>query len=327
MNMKSRKPLKYLAFREKSWESKEELFELADRSIYYWWWAFLRVVPEFWYAKHTGHPIQDPQLKKIYELIGGLPSSGFKTWWNSYGNKLFTEVERDDQVRLITSLDLKSPKKFNNSVLIEVPLTENKREIYSQFVNLINTVHRGRKYDSQEYSNALLKLATHKYNQRTIQKEYFTMLYKLLFPKAPLWVIGDRLALAPHLHEIRRMDRKTNENNMAAKFSQMQSIAWRHNAKGLALRENVKYGSFPNYIHKKPDPAYKPFGEKYHADYLAATDLGKLRNSAWQKWLAYHLESRLLSKVSRFNGFTARYSKDSIFYRNLMKFLHGEIEM
>ena len=44
--------------------TEEEIYEIADNSIYRWWWEFMRLSPIFWYAGKTGHqPIKDSMAK------------------------------------------------------------------------------------------------------------------------------------------------------------------------------------------------------------------------------------------------------------------------
>jgi len=321
--MKSHKSNLYMGLKGSSWTTKNQLFDISQNSIYYWWWHFLRLTPEFWYAKRSGHEIVEANLRKVDLAIGGHPSPSFKAWWTQYGVDAFAESPRDDQVRLVNpSQAVSNP----DTVLVEVPLSLNKREIASQFNLIINKVHRGRKYDVEEYSNAQLKLYNHKYNLLSIERQYWVLLYKLIYPQVPLWVIGDRLRLAPHL-DVRHLDRRTVERRQEMMFLQLQSHTWRYHAHAENLRSNLKRGSFPNYSKASPIQTSLSFGTEHDAEFKASTDESHKSESAWQLWLKRHYQPILHGKIKELNRFENVYKQNSHYHRNFLKFVQGNLEM
>lgn len=323
--MNSKISTKYMGLKESSFESKKQLFEQADDSIYHWWWKFLRLSPVLWYSSHKKATIQDPVLNKVYAHTGGLPSHSFKAWWDQFGYAAFAEPSDEVFVKAC------SPQEALNSstkdvLLVEVPLSLNKREIKSQFTLLLNKVHRGRNYDVEAFSKAPLKLYTHKFNLTTIERQYWVLLYKLIYPKTPLWVIGDRLRLAPHL-DVRHIDRKTVERRSEAMFIHLQSQTWRYHAHAEYLLQNLIKGSFPNYTKPFREAEADLFFDKQNDEFRALTKVDSEVSSPWQKWIKRHYQEQLHQKIISINNFGKLYKDSSSFNANFKKFIRGKLEM
>lgn len=313
----------YMGLSGHQWNNQKQLFDISQKSIYYWWWQFLRLTPEFWYAQHTGHAIADPQLKQVFASIGGHPSHSFKAWWQQVGQIVFAEGVRADCVKLMQPHSaLPSPQNQNPTVCVEVPLSLNKREITRQFIAVLNTVHRGRNFDVQAYSNALLRLYNHRYNLSAIERQYWVMLYRLIYPHTPLWVIGDRLQLASHL-AVRHLERSTAERRQEKMFLQLQSQTWRYHAQAQALRVNVKLGSFANYTKPDKNPTDAPFGPALDSDFKAMTSEAPHSNSAWKLWVKRHYQNALHQKITTVNRLDKQYEMNAQFAANLAKFVRG----
>lgn len=323
--MNSIKYRKYMGLSGFSWSTKKQLFEISEKSIYYWLWQFLRLTPEFWYAKRTGNSISNSELERINNVIGGHPGPSYKAWWDQYGFDALAEIERDDHVRLV-DINLESLSANPETFVVEVPLSLTKREISSQFIRILNLKHRGRKFDVEEYSNAKFKLYNHKYNLLTIERQYWVMLYKLIYPQTPLWVIGDRLRLAPHL-DVRHIDRKTVERRQEIMFLQLQSHTWRYHANAQSLRANLKLGSFPNYNKAATEDNYRPFGSNLDSDFKAMTSEKFQSGSPWQLWLKRHYQPVLIEKIKTLNRFDKHYKINEHFEKNFNKFILGTLEM
>jgi hypothetical protein len=320
------KPLKYLGLSDNSWETEKQLYQLAEHSIYRWWWDFLHLIPEFWFAQQTGYPIKHEKLKETYELVGGYPTKNFESWWKKRGCYLFTEHESDEKVHVLN--DSKTLQKtYQSSIVLELPLSLTKKTLQLQIKDLLDEYHRGRYFYSEQYSNAQLKLANHKFDFVAIQKQYRVFLYRTLIPKAPLWVIGDRLRISPHQLEIRKLDRRTIENKKVAKFLNLQTTTWRMHSKAESLRNFVKFGSFPNYEKIESDENYFPFGIEHHQEFLTATSEKSDSNSPWLKWLRRHFYKELIDHIHTINGLGKIYGDSPQFQKNFTRYLNGEIEL
>jgi hypothetical protein len=323
--MNDKKTMQYMGLDGNSWKTKKQLSISASNSIYYWWWRFLRLSPEFWYASKTNRPILNSQIQRTFELTGGFPSHSFNAWWNQYGINAFAEKERADCVELV---DLNNEKLTTDerSFIFKVPGTLNKREITSQFKALLNQVHRGRNYDVEAYSNAELKLFNHKYNLTTIERQYWVLLYKIIYPKTPHWVIGDRLQLAPHLN-LRYINRKTVERKAEQMFLQLQSHTWRYHSNAENVRWNALTGSFPNYTRSNPKNEEIIFDSKYDDDFTQMADELKSDDSPWQIWIKRHFQNALHEKIKSLNKFDQRYMQNSQYSKSFKKFVMGTLEL
>jgi hypothetical protein len=152
------------------------------------------------------------------------------------------------------------------------------------------------------------------------------MLYKLIYPQAPLWVIGDRLRLALHL-DVRHIDRKTVERRLEMMFLQLQSHTWRYHSYAQHLRINLKQGAFPNYTKLAQKPDYMPFSLEFDEDFKTKTYESYQSNSPWQLWLKRHYKTVLDEKIYSLNRLQNQYKNDSHFKGHFQKFILGTLEM
>lgn len=253
----------------------------AGRSIYYWWWSFLRLSPVLWFAQETGIKPTDPQIAKVAESFGDLQTRYFHTWWQSTGRVIFAESKRPASVQLL-ALDQLHEHPFDpNKLYLEVPLSIRQQTIVKQFKALLSDVHAGRGLDLAAHSQAEFKLHTKRYRLHTIEAEYWVMLYRLLYPNIEVWRIGDRLQVAPQ-HRVRDGDGSILNSSKHA----LNSLTGRYLYKGRYSLLHAERGNFPNTDAIELSARHQPFGLKHQTDYRAATQDGKDgTKSVWARWL------------------------------------------
>ena len=156
--------------------------------------------------------------------------------------------------------------------------------------------HKGRKLNLAATSQAVWPLHTMRYRLEVIERGYWTLVYKLLFPNLSIWRIGDRLQYAPHL-KVRDTEWASNER----RFNSLNSLAGRYLYKGRYTLENAEQGIFPRL--KKPDAICSdfPFGKKYHADFLKLTSTDEDEKSPWITSLENSLTDELMRIVYKRN--------------------------
>lgn len=241
----------------------------AEQSIYYWWWEFMRINPVFWYAKTKGIDPIDPKTCEIFRLAGNLLNQGFYPWWNETGRKVFKENEKIPEVTKINIFEMGTHPFKENNLYLDIPLNISRRKIMREVRKELDKVHLSTKLNVTDHSTADLKLYTKKYRLKTIENEFWVMLYKMIHSKIRMWQIGDRLQLAPRL----KVRGQLKDEVFGPKFNQLNSLASRYYFKAKNIADNLLFKEFPNYKKKDLGSEYKPFGDEHHYDYLKCTKL------------------------------------------------------
>ncbi len=283
------------------WGSSEERDSYdADHphSIYIWWWRFMRLSPVFWYARTYGVEIQDAKIKETFNLAGDLSESTFVLWWRKQRAIAFHEVNRFAQVKV---LDIQSLHEhiFNPKALyLEIPLDMTRSKINRSINKELKKVHEGRFLDLAKTSTAKLKIYTKKFRLPTIEKEYWSYLYRLIYPKIEVWRIGDRLKVAPGL-ALRKIDKVILNNHYV--FRKMDSLVGRYIYKARYTLQNAEYGSFPN-PNKISNQNDFPFGIEHQEDFLEKTTINKEREiSEYHKWVFKNFRNDLEQHIIDIN--------------------------
>lgn len=239
----------------------------------------MRLSPVFWFANQTGHMPVLPEMAKAFRQVGNLEQN-FVVWWRETGRFLFSEAKRPAKVQKLDLDTLQEHEFREGALLLEIPLSIRKETIIKQVKQLLEEVHEGRSLDLVATSTAQLKLHTKRYRLRTLETEYWVLLYKILFPEASIWQIGDRLRIAPQLR-VRGADRKAS----VRMFANMNSLGGRYLYKARFTLANVELGIFPNADDPMLDDELMPFGEDLHHEYAVAIEGDGNGLSAWQQWL------------------------------------------
>lgn len=281
----------------------------------------MRLSPVFWFAKHSGYLPTNPQVGETFQRIGDLDAP-FSIWWRNTGRHLFAEAKRPAKVQRLELDTLHEHSFREGALLLEIPLSIRKETILKQIKRLLAEEHAGRALDLAATSTAPLKLHTKRYQLRTLETEYWVLLYKMLYPDIAIWQIGDRLRIAPHLR-VRSAERGANERA----FANMNSLTGRYLYKARFTLANAEFGSFPNAEDPQLDEQM-PFGKKLHKDFLAATSLNSEQPSGWQQWLAESQWRELTSLIVRKNRLSdaIRFS-DSVTAKRFPDFVAGKTDL
>ncbi len=254
----------------------------------------MRLSPVFWFASQTGYVPVQPEMAKVFRQVGNLEQH-FTRWWQETGRYLFAEAKRPAKVQKLDLDTLQEHEFREGALLLEIPLSIRKETIIKKVKQLLAEEHEGRTLDLAATSTAKLKLHTKRYRLRTLETEYWVLLYKILFPEVSIWQIGDRLRIAPQLR-VRGVERGANERM----FANMNSLVGRYLYKARFTLANVELGIFPNAEDPKLEDELMPFGEDLHQQYLAAIKMDGETLSDWQEWLMANewpdLRRRIISK-------------------------------
>ena len=109
--------------------SDDGLLEAAEASIYKHWWSFMRLSPVYWYALTTGIAPVVSEIAENYEKAANLNLISFNIWWNKHGKFVFEEAKKPAELKLINLDEPNEYKLYQNSILIEIPLTATSKKI------------------------------------------------------------------------------------------------------------------------------------------------------------------------------------------------------
>jgi len=320
-------------------EGDEELLaRKAEESIYYWWWGFMRINPVLWYARTKGIDPVDPKAYELYRLAGDLLHQDFYVWWNETGRKVFKETTKIPEVTKVNIFELETHPFKENNLYLDIPLNISRRKIMKEVREHLDKVHLSTKLNVTEHSSANLRLYTKKYRLKTIENEFWVMLYKMIHSKIRMWQIGDRLQLAPRL----KVRGQIKDEVFGPKFNQLNSLASRYYYKAKNIADNLLFIEFPNYKKRYFASVYKPFGDEHHEDFLRCTKLEadkrvdtKKRKSAQEKldernvvhsefhqWLLDNYSSYLKGEIARRNNLEHSFKMTRVWSR-LPNFING----
>ena len=131
------------------------------------------------------------------------------------------------------------------------------------------------------HSTATLKLHTKRYRLATIEREYWVLVYRLLYPDIALWRIGDSLQVASQ-HKVRDV----NGAIMNKLKQPLNAVTGRYYYKARFTLLNLERDSFPNNSAIEVSSRKQPFGTEHQKEFRAATEDEKNGEPCvWMQWL------------------------------------------
>ena len=276
--------------------------------------------------KARGSGPQERSHGQSFSNAGDLSKGLFKPWWKATGASVFAEAKRPASVRVVNMDQLEEHRFYpqGSSLLLEVPLTIRKETILQQVKRLLALEHEGRALNLAATSTAQFALHTKRYRLRTLELEYWVLLYRMLYPNISVLGIGDRLQISPSLR-VRGVERKVYSTHVSSPHDKLQSITGRYLYKAQSTLANVERGSFPNA--SKPLMIEQPFGANHHADFLAATGRRLDVVSPWHAWLQEQYYDDLRHHIIRKNNLGKDVIGNSRIKAQIPKFLAGETDL
>ena len=173
---------KHPTFGRSKVEKSQERFK---NSVYYLWWEFLRRSEAYKKCCESGGK---GKLMKIYQEFGDIFATDFKTWWqtNELGSNLFAEhlPPKFQPIKVIPDEAI-----MNQVMLLQVPMALPKRLLMSEFQNLLNTHHAGKRGRRNNISSTARYPVTGHIDTDALQKCLRVYDMKIANPKMPLWQI------------------------------------------------------------------------------------------------------------------------------------------
>jgi hypothetical protein len=115
-----------------------------ERSVYYWWWAYLRMNQQYLDCCSNGGK---GRLKNLYQKFGDVRGSDFKEWWQQEvngeqrGAYLFANKRVEDTVRVLEEGE--KAVSSSEALTISLPLNLPRRFLERRVLDLIGEHHKG----------------------------------------------------------------------------------------------------------------------------------------------------------------------------------------
>ena len=287
-------------------------------SIYWDWYQTIRMSKVVWFAHSRSITPRDKSLAQVCrDFVGAFEFGVFVVWAMKFARTLFSETKNFD---LVTRYDPANPPdslSLDEHLILAIPLNIPRAYLMPQIINFLGKYHPGRELDVIESAHtARYKLYTMRFRRNVLEIERLVYVYKTLYPDAQLWLIADRLQLAPsnNVRDDRFVGLKKEVHN------RLNSIAGRHLYKANRRILNVERGSFPNATDIKVSDRVQPFGRALHPDYLNATKEDGEKKSEWQQWLYSEYHGWLVREVLKRNHI----DRDTIEMSSVADFLSGK---
>jgi hypothetical protein len=199
-------------------------------SVYYYWWAFLRLNSDYMQTCEAGGT---GQCAELYGDFGDVRSDNFLQWWIDTGRDLFAEPA-DDVITVVTDADQLNSDK--NRVVLSIPVTGDMDRTLAELRKLLQPIYQNHRTNQTRKSQA-------KYQPHT--KPVLSSLHKQLM----LWKArqSNPKATLPELAQIAKSGALTEERNKEDKYDHATGSSV---SRTLALAEkiiaNVGLGRFPD---------------------------------------------------------------------------------
>jgi len=217
------------------------------RSVYYWWWAYLKRSPEYLACCEAGGK---GKLAPLYKSFGDVREDDFKAWWREgdRGAILFAEPAVEVSVRVLNEGDaITDPAK---GLSVYLPLNLPNGFLVKRVKDLLNAIRKGKRgvqYGRADKSNAKFKFDGQP-NLKALEKtlKVYDMLKERAnnptTPHIPYWKIAQRAGIIEDKGKILPTDSVPEADR---KRAVMTAIVIRLKKRAEATIENVGKGVFP----------------------------------------------------------------------------------
>ena len=131
----------FKGMRQLRYKRQDDMLRDAQRSPYYWWWAFLRLSKDYWWVCHRRGAVGDSRLKAMYRDFGNVYELTFDEWFLKRGKNLLREELALPAVRKLSPTNLELSHPLGRHLILEIPLNMTEKSIISQVRNQLRN-HR-----------------------------------------------------------------------------------------------------------------------------------------------------------------------------------------
>jgi hypothetical protein len=296
-------------------------------TVYYWCWMFTRLSPALIYAYEREIKPRDAALARVLDALGRIDLNNFDAWWQRFGVVAFAEAELPE-VQVIKPHDLSSEAMEPDespTLYVKIPLTIRPKTIIRKVKELLETAgHVGNTFDPAPYGKAPFPLYTLRYHVLNIQRRYWVLLYRLLYPDVPVWLIGDRLRVAPALNV--RGVWPSADDQIRRRIASLHSLTGRDLYKARYMLTHLERGDFPRDSKVVDEDSWtRHFGPrqaKAYQRFVLGNNDGD--DSEWISWLKRRHLAPLQEHVADVNRANSRRPLSREMSQGVDKFMRGE---
>lgn len=276
--------------------SQDEEIQALKSSVYGYWYQFARLSPVLWFANAKSVVPRSRDIARVSKDFGDLWRMNFELWARRYARQLFPEQREFQKIEPYTPRRKVQP----DERVIVVPMSIRRSSLMSQFKKFLNEEHPNNELNVLRTAHtAKYKIHTKRYHELALDNERLVLIYRMLYPDTPVWVIADRLQLAPS-NKV-RFDGFHIRANRKDDFARLNSVGGRHLYKARRRLLNLERGTFPNASEIEVSSREQPFGRELHPEFIRQTQLITEKPSAWQKWLWREYHAEIVHQVQRRN--------------------------
>ncbi len=177
------------------WVPDREEAQLAEDSLYGWWWKFLKESDEYLSSesREPGDPIYE-----MREDFGSLQGD-FRWWWHERGSRLFAEREPVPIVRVLGVDKQASTDAPPGWIDVRIPMSIPRKTIERLLDEIFQRYHPGNELLRHAASTARRRIYPRKrYHRDQLETLYKVWTCKRQHPEWKFWEVGEHLSLVPH---------------------------------------------------------------------------------------------------------------------------------
>lgn len=184
------------------------------KSVYYWWWAYLKRNAEYLTCCEKGGK---GKLSNLYADFDDVRGDDFKAWWTNgdRGARLFAEPLAEDGVRVLQMGEVFTGD--TKTLVVSFPLNLPKKFLEKRFRAILATQHMGKR----GHQHAKKSQAKYQFNgQPNLEGLELTLAvydFRSAHPEMTLWEIGNALPKFMVAQKIKPSDKdSTDKRNVLA---------------------------------------------------------------------------------------------------------------
>ena len=211
----------------------------AQKSIYYWWWAYLKRNQDYLNCCEKGG---EGKLATLYKDFGDIRGDDFKKWWikGSRGANLFANPQAEDSIRVMeTGQEALDP---SEAFTVSIPLYLPKKTILRRFKELLDERHQGKRgHQLAKRSKARYQIKGQP-NIPAIKQAFEVYEFKQANPDLKLWEIGNSI---PRLQMANKLKSSDTPSERADKRNVLAATVSRYLKRAENSIKNSALGIFP----------------------------------------------------------------------------------
>jgi len=212
-------------------------------TVYYWWWAFLRLSSEYRHCCEAGGA---GRLSRLYMDFGDVRSLDFKSWWTEKkdgverGVSLFAEPSAEETVRIIQPGGV-AP--FEPDVVtVTLPMYLPKRFIEKRLKQIVGSLHKGERGRQSAKRSKARYTYRGQPNVPALAMAFAVYVYWQENPKKKLWEIGNDI---PRLLGAQKVNDRTPKEEHSLNKRVLAASVSRYLKRAKTMINNAEKGLFP----------------------------------------------------------------------------------